>query len=384
MPPDHDRGILLRLSARRRLSSAGELGEGERTLQARWEYGSQFHWQSVEADGEQGRVPWASGSARLGCGRDALRALVGLVAPPRLWVPSYLCQELVTPLLGAGVEICCYPDSPLEPSLDLQSIALRPHDAVLLVNYFGLRSRSQVLPTSVPEVTLIEDHTHGPCSVWAHSSEGEYCFASLRKSLPLPDGAVLWSPQGRELPGLPPAGAHRKGAIEQRLSGMLIKSLYLRGHRVSKPSFRELLDDGEAQIGSGSISGITPLSSALVDIFPFETWRTARRDNFARLAGGLSGAGSFEVLQPADPQEAPFAAACVFPDAESCTAARASLVSHDVYPSRLWPLDEPAIDGVPSEHVLLAHRMFTLPCDGRYGAADVDRVLAIFARLGLV
>lgn len=353
-------------------------------MQVRWEYGSQFHWQCPPTGREQGKLPWATRSVRLSCGRDALRALVDQIGPARLWFPSYLCQELVAPFVGSGVELRCYPDSPLEPSLDLQRLSLRPHDAILVVNYFGLASRARVLPTDVQGVTVVEDHTHGPCSTWAQSSQADYCFASLRKSLPIPDGAVLWSPRDRDLPRPAPVGPHRSGPIQERLSGMLMKSLYLDGHRVSKTLFRKLLDDSEKQLAHGSISPMSPLSGLVVDVFPFEAWRSARRKNFARLAEGLSGADSFEVLKPADPQEAPLVVACVFPDADSCAAAHGSLVARDVYPSRLWLLDDPALKGVPREHVLLARRMFALPCDARYGLSDVDRVLRIFAQTGLL
>jgi hypothetical protein len=122
----------------------------------------------------------------------------------------------------------------------------------------------------------------------------------------------------------------------------------------------------------------------LMDIFPFETWRSVRRENFKRLAEGLADTSHFEVLKPADPQEAPFAIVCVFRGAESCAAAQRLLVARDIYPSRLWPLDKPALEGVPGEHVSLSRRMFALPCDGRYGTSDVDRVLETFSQTGLL
>lgn len=353
-------------------------------VQTRWEYGSQFHWQHLGADGEQGKVPWTSESVRLGCGRDALRALTDHLRPPRLWFPSYLCQELIAPFVGSSLDLHCYPDSPLESSLDLRRIPLRSRDAVLVVDYFGLGSRGRVLPTNVQDVTIIEDHTHGPCSTWAQSSQADYCFASLRKSIPIPDGAVLWSPRALELPRCELAGFQRSGHVQQRLSGMLMKSLYLDGHDVGKPLFRELLDKGEQQFAEASISTISPLSGVLMDIFPFETWRSVRRENFKRLAEGLADTSHFEVLKPADSREAPFAVVCVFRDAHSCAAAHRLLVARDIYPSRLWPLDKPALEGVPPEHVSLSRRTFALPCDGRYGTRDVDHVLETFSQNGLL
>lgn len=366
----------------RRLSAAD--GRGREVVQTRWEYGSQFHWQPLGADGERGQVPWTSESVRLGCGRDALRALLEHLQPSRLWLPSYLCQELVAPFVGSDLDLRCYPDSPLEPSLDLQRIPLRARDAVLVVNYFGLGSRGRVLPTSVQDVTIVEDHTHAPCSDWAQGSQADYCFASLRKSIPIPDGAVLWSPQSRELPRCDRARFQRSEPVQQRLAGMLLKSLYLGGHDVSKPIFRELLDRGEQQIAEGSISTISPLSGVLMGIFPFATWQSARRRNFRRLTEGLAHASGFDVLEPADPQVAPFAVVCVFPDADDCVAARKLLVARGIYPSRLWPLDKPALEGVPVEHVSLSRRMFALPCDGRYGESDVDRVLETFSQTDLL
>lgn len=351
---------------------------------ARWEYGSQFHWQRLRADMRQGVLPWAGQSVRLGCGRDALRIVVDEAGPSRLWLPSYLCQELVTPFVESGVELCCYADSPLEAALDLQGIALRPHDAVLVVNYFGLAGPSRVLATDVQSVIVVEDHTHDPCSTWAQSSRADYCFASLRKSIPIPDGAVLWSPRGRNLPQVAPPEPDRARPIGQLLSGMLMKARYLDGHRVSKPSFRQLLHDGDEQIAEGRVSAMSYLSGVVVDGFPFEDWRSARRDNFARLAAGLRSAESFAVIEPTDPQAAPFAAVCVFEDADACATAHRSLVKRDVYPSRLWPLDEAVLEGIPEEHVLLARRTFALPCDGRYGPTDIDRVLEALGDAGLV
>jgi len=350
----------------------------------RWEYGSQYHWMRISPDGVRGKVPWRSENLLFGCGRDALRALVHHLQPHRLWFPSYVCQELVAPFIDSGVELRRYPDSPLAASLNLERIGLQPGDSVVVLNYFGLRSRDCLIPTAVPEVTLIEDHTHDPCSTWAQQSRADYCFASLRKSIPIPDGAVLWSPRSRELPRISPARSGRAKSVQQRLSGMLMKSLYLEGHDISKPLFRELMDSGERDAATGSVAKVSPLSETVIDVFPFETWRSARRDNFERLAAGLGVARPFEVLNPAERSAAPFAVACVFPNADSCAAAEKQMIARDVYPSRLWPLEDPVVAGVPEEHICLSRRMLTLPTDGRYTQGDINRVLDVFAEIGLV
>lgn len=163
-----------------------------------------------------------------------------------------------------------------------------------------------------------------------------------------------------------------------------MKSLYLDGHYISKPLFRELLNEGEKNIATGSVSTVSPLSDSIISIFPFETWRSARRTNFNRLVADLGGARHFQVLKPTEPQAAPFTVACVFPDADSCAKAKTLLVARDIYPSHLWSLEEPTLDGVPEEHIWLSRCMLALPCDGRYAAGDLDRVLEVFSETGLV
>jgi hypothetical protein len=43
------------------------------------------------------------------------------------------------------------------------------------------------------EWLLVEDHSHDPFSPWAVGSSADYAFCSLRKTLPVPDGGLLWS-----------------------------------------------------------------------------------------------------------------------------------------------------------------------------------------------
>ena len=166
---------------------------------ARWEYGSQLHAVAPPARSDRGPRPWGSDALMLGCGRDALR----LILPrfERLWMPSYLCQEVVRAAASGRASVRCYPDSPLQAAPAFDVLPLRAGDAVYVVDYFGLRASVPRPPT--PGITWIEDHTHDPCSDWAHASRADYCLASFRKLFPLPDGGVLWSPRGHALPQTP-------------------------------------------------------------------------------------------------------------------------------------------------------------------------------------
>jgi hypothetical protein len=341
----------------------------------RWEVGSLFHVADFEVRAEVGPPPWDAGLLT-GCGRDALRLVGNLARHRRWWIPSYVCQQVVHAIRDTGIELLVYPDSPLSPRLDLSIVQEQPGDAVLVINYFGLRTAADV---SVPEgfsAELIEDHTHAPTSSWARTSNADFCFASLRKLYPLADGGAVWSPRGHRSPDAPRVtSALELGAFE-KLSGMLLKRLYLEGHSVTKQEFRPTLESGEDRLLESEISSITPLSRAALSTFPLTHWESIQLRNFQTLLRQVPGSRAFRILEPSSNESVPFSAFCVFEEAEECDRVRAALIANRIYPSRLWPLDHPLLDGVPEEHSQLAHRSFSIPIDMRYRTTDMDKVAA--------
>ncbi|HET9953251.1 MAG TPA: hypothetical protein VFQ61_02040, partial [Polyangiaceae bacterium] len=193
-------------------------------IPSRWEFGSDFHSlppgeccvrlrpaapvkaalrsQPVAPETTRASLPaeahphtfWASG-------RDALVALLQWAKPTlslnRLWCPSYLCQPMLHAAKAADLSLVAYPDSPLSSRAETSRLELRSGDMVLAVGYFGLRGPALRLPPRrSASIYVLEDHSHDPWSNWAAASKADFCFASLRKTLPIPDGAVLWSPRG--------------------------------------------------------------------------------------------------------------------------------------------------------------------------------------------
>jgi hypothetical protein len=209
-----------------------------------------------------GATLWASG-------RAALLAAVLACRAQSLHVPGYVCREVTDALAAAGVRVVGYPDHPLARPAVLPSEG----GLVLRINYFGRRGAEEALAR--PDV--IEDHTHDPVGPWARASRARFAFASLRKTFPMPDGAILWSPSGEKVPEPPPATSEHLAAAELKLRGMVMKRQYLAGGPVVKQDFRALLDAGEAR---GRSRGSTPTRAR---------WsRRARRSRSPRLAAAPS------------------------------------------------------------------------------------------------
>jgi hypothetical protein len=345
-----------------------------------WEHGSEFH---LPDSWEQGsaRGPWDGRAAFYGSGRDALRALLAHGRETRgwrrLWVPSYFCREVVEAALASGVAVEAYSDNPLEAGPEWGPIAVRRADVVLRVNFLGLRYLGPADEIRRDGVEVIDDHTHDPWSESAFSGVADWCFASLRKTLPLPDGGVLWSPAGHDPMAAAQVTPEHRAASLEKLGAMALKGIYLRGGRIDKEVFRELALAGEARLGGGPVSGMTPWARELMRTFPTEAWRRRRRENYDVLATTLEGLRGATVLKARENRSCPFCVGIVLDSAERRKVVRERLIAGRVYPAVLWPMEAPGTPGVRACDVDLSRRMLALHCDMRYDAGDMQRVAAL-------
>ena len=313
-----------------------------------------------------------------GSGRDALRALLehgrATRGWRRLWVPSYLCQEVVSAALLTGIEVQAYADNPAECGPGFEGVSGRPGDVLLRVNFFGLRHLGPAEGLRRQGVEIIDDQTHDPWSDSALSDVADWCVASLRKTLPIPDGGVIWSPRGHALPAPAAVSVEHRTASLEKLAAMTLKTLYLAGHHIDKAVFRELALSGEARVAGGRVSGMPTWTSELMTSFPALQWRTRRRDNHASLAGALTGLEGASVLLAKDSRTCPFSVAILFDTAERRMRVRQKLIAASVYPAVLWPLESPAIPNIRECDLDLSRRLLFLHCDMRYDTADMNRV----------
>jgi hypothetical protein len=338
--------------------------------ETRWEVGGDFHL-PVDSPGPYHR--WPEGSVWYALGRHAVTALLGRLGPRRLWLPDYFCHEVARGWAEAA-EIELYEDDPRWPEPRWGSLKPAPRDAVVAVNYFGVREAGpwRRWHERTP-CFLVEDHAHDPASAWATTSDAHYAFSSLRKTLPVPDGAILWSPRGLPLPDQPAGSAD---GSELKLAAMLLKGRYLDGSDDAfKDRFRRLQLDGEERLGGAAIAGASATTrESLVRGAPLP-WRARRSENTTRLLAALEDWDAAEPLfsnWPAD--AAPLGAVFVFESGERRDEVREALREADVYCPVHWA------DAAESESERvreLSARILTIPTDWRYSAADMARIATL-------
>jgi hypothetical protein len=341
----------------------------------RWECGSEFAWLDLPKQVRSEPVPWDNGLL-LFSGRDALRLVLelGVVRHGwrRLWVPDYYCQHVVAALVRPDLELLAYRDHPLTRPSCWQ--ATRAGDAVLAVNYFGLRRGAPDLER--PGAALIEDHSHDLTSSWAWTSRADFCIASMRKTLPLSDGGAVWSPQGHALPRLPPLSAQRRRAGALKLTAMMLKAMYLEGLPVSKDGYRAVAHRGEQELGRAGVSAMTEVSRAVVNSFDLRQWRQSRSRNVRTLRAGLGSLHWADLLAPEHPEGVAFGGILVVDTPQRREALRCRLLEANVYPAVLWPLEETILP-IADEAREVSRRMLMIHSDGRYDGQDMARVVEV-------
>jgi hypothetical protein len=347
--------------------------------------------------------PWREG-AYYSTGRDALRALLeeemsgagsgpaapGAAAaeaptgtrPPCLWLPSYYCPDVVRTLLPVlatiGFMLRTYPSTPPHPAHPT-AIPLEPGHILLVANLFGLQGAAvPITPEELPPgVILVEDHTHDPLSFWARCSRAHWCFASLRKTLPLPDGGVAWSPAGRPLPRPPALTLHRRLASVEMLAAMTLRRrpedpgaiTGFGAPRAGRETLRELELKAEARLQSGPVSGMAPWTRELLEMLPLQALRGQRRSAHRELDLALTGMTGVTLLGggphiSGEGACAPYPAVLVLAHPEARQRAQRLLESAGVPALVLWKLDailEPGMPPVMEADARFSRRMLALP-----------------------
>lgn len=341
------------------------------------EIGGEFHLQDFP---QHGLASWPRGCTFFTSGRAALIALCRRWTKEhshaRLFVPAYFCTEVVGCLNARGIPIAFYEDNPQLGGPEFDRLPVLPFDMVLAVNYFGVRSGDcwASWRDANPKVALIEDHTHDPQSAWARSSKADFAFASLRKTIPVPDGAIAWSPRDLCLPSGVPDSLSTASAF--KLTAMIYKRRYLEcgENRLElKAAYLGLQERGENEFSALDTQVISPWSLDILRQGAPTAWSRRRERNVRSLLASAPNVPNAKPLFSSWPVgHCPLNPVYVFDDERTRDSARRRLISADVYPPVHWPLRQGDFLSID-----LSRRILTIPVDFRCGKPQIERIAHI-------
>lgn len=333
------------------------------------EFGSDFHYIVPQGSCGNSLRDFFPSANYYADGRQALIDLYRSQGWQRLWVPEYFCYDVIASLKEAGLDLRFYADYPgyTEDGKTLETIQrnghFKPGDAVLRVNYFGTRSYRSPVKLKVP---VVEDHTHDLIGSWAINSHADWCIASLRKSLPLPEGGMLWSPMGLPLPKSPAVSEENKKISSIRWEAMRLKARYLAGKNVEKSAFRVGFVDTEEYFDRADVCALDAGSQEYLQSFDIRGWYNNKRENWELLCDIKK--DGVRVLRPENVECYPFSLILVFTSIYDRDRVRRALIEKQIYPAILWSIPHCPAD---SELFQFSNGMLSIHCDTRYTKEDI-------------
>lgn len=332
------------------------------------EFGSDFHLVDG-GDSHQGSLMEKyQGATYLADGRQCIEVLIRQNRWKRLWMPEYFCYNIIEYLQkNTGIDISFYTDYPGNDDKEVVSnLDFEEGDVLLRMNYFGLRSFRSTKDIPVP---VIEDHSHDLVGDWAMNSDADWCIASLRKIIPIPEGGIVWSPKNNKLIFHLVQTAINNDLAQKRWRAMEEKGQYLRGIIDDKELFRSLYIETEETLDELDISLIDEKSRHYLESFDLGNWNITKKKNWEILSRLDSNTG-VQVVRQESENLTPFSLVLLFDDETNRERVRKKLIESSVYPAVLWYVPDGAHDEVRS----FSKRMLSIHCDARYSENDIEEL----------
>ena len=311
-------------------------------------------------------------------GRQALLSILKHNNFKRIWIPNYYCYDVVDYLRNENIEILFYHQWPRLSSNKIYgsigSISFAEGDVLLRVNTFGLNKfKADASSFAVP---VIDDITHDLCGQSAISSTADWCFASLRKTLPIPEGGILWSPKNHALPSLPQATDEINHIVKRRAEAMALKTSYLKNLINNKEEFLHQFQTTEHELVNSQISCISNSTKDFLLHFDIQRWYLQKKLNWLLLSEISS--DKAVVIKPDNIETCyPLSLLLLFNTPRQRDIAKEKLISKAVYPAILWKL--PVTASV--EAMQFSETMMSIPCDARYNQDDILHLKSIIEQV---
>lgn len=309
------------------------------------EIGSSFY-DIQEGDREyQGLIEHNKDMSRLSLqffytGRNAFTAIIQHILSKKnidtVWLPSYYCDTVIDLFESQSFHLKYYEINPFKFDEEIDISLYNPNEIVIINNFWGMSSFPEYDQAQRP--VIIEDHSHGWLSPACMNSKADYCICSLRKTYPIPMGAIAWSPiHDFWIPNI----GSEDGIIEQARAQLKTvfkrKRTFLKeGGKMMQNDYLPLLNEAENLIAE-SKAAIKPNTSeiAIIKTFLKLSPNEVKINNLREVLSRLKPNNKFKIIVREG--YVPFGLLLVFENMEILTSFKNSMIQEQVYPALLWP-----------------------------------------------
>lgn len=276
-------------------------------------------------------------------GRHALLHILNEIANSReinkIWFPNYYCQHTLSWIKKSYSNIGIYDTHSFEFSKKIEVTDFaKANDVVLINNYWGLSTMLEE-KTSKNSPIVIEDHSHGWLSKACLNSKANYCFVSLRKSLPIPLGGIYWKPNSN-IPEINNSFKEDNGFYEiwdLMLKAMSLKSKFIEGDKtVQNETFLSMFYKVEEALNKNTnFAKLSEDHENFIESFIKFDVRKVKDKNLNLLYSKIKDNSHFKIIKRSG--YTAFGLLLLFKDENIFNSLKSYLVENKIYPSSLWP-----------------------------------------------
>lgn len=316
-------------------------------------------------------------------GRSAIKYLfkyvIKLQENEEVLLPAYLCTTISDALEDVGVKYRFYnvSDCLKIDVIDLNSKITTRTKVVFYISYFGFPQPKEVVnrlkELSSQGIHIVEDLTQSLFSSTSEIGVGDSIIGSIRKWLPIPDGAILLSKQ--EILEHPIKSGCNDFSMNYLMAQIMKEEYHKKDEVTSKMHIEYLKVATENLKVDKEIRDISNISYELLKKINLEALNQ-RKINYDYLLEKLSGLREIKVLYKETHGIIPLGCPIVVEDKQKLLK---YLIEHKVYCPVHWPLNEYLYNTYP--HLESLHnRIITIPCDQRYSIEHMEHISELIIR----
>ena len=274
-------------------------------------------------------------------GRQAFKFILDTISDThtigKIWMPSYYCQHVTRWVKKVYPNLCFYDINPFkfDQPINVNDFASEK-DVVLINNYWGL---SDTINKTSKYPIIVEDHSHGWLTKNCMDSRADYCFASLRKSLPIALGGISWKPKGTI------ANNNNKYLIDKPFyeafdklhDAMKAKAQFKMGaFEIEKKDYLKVIDETEDFLDiNHKIVKLRAQDHDLLHRYLCINFLAYKHSNLNIIYKNVMSVDFMKVIKK--PDYTTFGLIILFKNKSLWSSLRSFLINNDIYPSFLWP-----------------------------------------------
>ena len=296
------------------------------------------------------KAEYHKGALALNTGRNCLEYVLRARGYKKVYLPYYSCEVLLEPFNKQGVEYGFYH---INESLELeQPVSIKDGEALLYINYFGLKQDYVTSLSATYGEQLIVDNTQ---AFYAKPIEGIDTFYSCRKFFGVADGAYLFCSRSLDM------------ELEQDQSWQRMEYLLKRIDISPEAAYTDFRTQSEL-LKNNPIRKMSKLTARIMTSIDYSGVAEHRRNNFKQLdeaIGHLNGI-KWNLSDDAVPM--------VYPFLTDDSSLRQRLIDNKIYVAQYWPNVLQWCSPADSAHKL-TQCLLPLPIDQRYGEQEMNRII---------